>query len=192
MGSSRAAHPLRATSSWAWLLPRGGAPLRDGQGRVAPSLARQIERHHVAPPVERPRADQAGGIVKEVHPQHVEIHDGVPSQLTTGRVQIHAIALAERINATPSNPSLAEVVVVHTARTPVHYRVAYMSAGGVVQVDAIGGKCRAEGAHKANEHEHASRPCGAVDATAEPSPEGHRLAAKLRLAFYRFPSFWIS
>src|SRR5260370_328780 len=126
----RAAHPLRANSSIAWLRPAGWAPLRDGQGRVAPSLAGQIERHYVAPPVEPPRADQAGGIVKELHPRHIEIHDGVPNRLTAGRVQIHAIVLAERIHATPSNPSLAEIVVVHTARTPVHYRMADMSAVG--------------------------------------------------------------
>ena len=140
------APPLRANSSIAWLLPPGWAPLRNGQGRVAPSLAGQIERHHVAPLVEPPRADQAGGTVKELHPRHVEIHDGVPNRLTTGRVQIHAIALAERIHATPSNPSLAEIVVVHTARTPIHYRVAYVSAVGVVQVDALSGKRRAQSA----------------------------------------------
>jgi hypothetical protein len=98
--------------------------------------------------------------------------DGVPNRLTAGRVQIHAIALAECIHATPSNPSLAEVVVVHTARPPVHYRVAYMSAVCVVQVDALSGQCGAQSAHKADEHEQASRPYCAVDPTAEPLPEG--------------------
>ena len=117
-------------------------------------------------------------MVKELHPRHVEIHDGVPNRLTAGRVQIHAIALAERIHATPSNPSLAEVVVVHTARPPVHDRVADMSAVGVVHVDALSGQCRAQSAHKADEHEQARRPYSAVDPTAEPLPEGHRLRGR--------------
>jgi hypothetical protein len=52
-----------------------------------------------------------------------------------------------------------------------------MSAVCVVQVDALSGKCRAQSAHKGNEHEHANRPCGAVDPTAEPLPKGYRLAA---------------
>src|SRR5712664_257516 len=184
------APPLRANSSIAWLLPPGWAPLRNGQGRVAPSLAGQIERHHVAPLVEPPRADQAGGTVKELHPRHVEIHDGVPNRLTTGRVQIHAIALAEHIHATPSNPSLAEVVVVHTARTPIHYRVAYMSAFGIVQVDALSGKCRAQSAYKGDEQEHANRPYGAGDPTAEPLPEGHRLGGPSRGTYTRATRVW--
>src|SRR5260370_41762187 len=90
--------------------------LRDGQGRVAPSLARQIERHHVAPTVDPPRADQAGGMVKELHPRRVEIHDRVPARLTVGRVQIHATALAERIHTTPTNPSPAGAGLCPPAR----------------------------------------------------------------------------
>src|SRR5260370_23116258 len=99
-----AAPPLRANSSIAWLLPPGWAPLRNGQARVAPSLAGQIERHHAAPLVETPRADQSGGTVKEVHPRHVEIHDGAPIRRTTGTVQIHALALPARYHAGPPIP----------------------------------------------------------------------------------------
>jgi hypothetical protein len=68
--------------------------------------------------------------------------------------------------------------------------VAYMSAVGVVQVDALRGQCRAQSAHKADEHEQASRPYSAVDPTAEPLPEGHRLRGPSRGTYTTATRVW--